>query len=288
MSRLPYNSGARVTSPRGYRTLFGVTTWHPGIDLVGLLSKVVLSTITGIVDGVGYGPLAGNYVRIKISSTTMAYFFHLSSYKVKKGQQIKLGDMIGVEGSTGNSTGSHLHFEIRVNGVNVDPTPWMGGIIQNKVGVYTETAEQTGGVEKVKIVDVYANATAAKTGKQFNVQVFSKPDVNAVIKNHLPDGRYWCNESGVTLAGVDIKGAQIIVDGKPAYVAIIDGATEYTEMTAADAYTRFLAAGTTSYNDAEKAELEAKLASMASNLATVQAQLTAQGEKIKKAQAVLA
>lgn len=282
-----YKDGARVTSPRGYRTLNGVTKWHPGIDLYGLISKIILSTIIGVVDGVGYGLLAGNYVRVRIDSKTMAYYFHLKSYSVKKGQKIKPGDIIGVEGSTGNSTGPHLHFEVRVNGANVDPTPWMDGI-QNKVGVYKPDTIN-GGIEKLTIVDVYANATAQKTGTLFNVQAFSEADVNKVIKNHVPDGRYWCNESNVTLKGITgVKGAQIMLNGKPAYIAIIDGATEYTQMTAADAYNRFLASGNTSYTNSEVEALNAKLADKDRNIAATKVTLDAVQKQLANAQKTLA
>lgn len=231
-----YTGRNKVTSPRGYRTLGGVTKWHPGIDVVGLDSKEILSTITGVVEAVGSGSLAGKYVRVKIDNSTKAYYFHLSKQIVKAGQKIKPGDVIGVEGSTGNSTGSHLHFEIRVNGANVDPTPYCG--LTNAVGIYTQQAES---VEKVKIVDVYANAASYKTGKPaFNVQVFSEPDVNKVVQDYLPDGRYWCNESGVALENCDLKGAQIMLGDTPVYVAMRENATEYTEMSPAEAYNRFV------------------------------------------------
>lgn len=97
---------------------------HKGLDLVGVTSKDIFSTVYGIVEAArrdinpnnqndaNYG--MGNYVRIREDKTGLLHYFaHLSKIMVKQGQRVRKGDQIGVEGSTGNSTGSHLHYEIR-------------------------------------------------------------------------------------------------------------------------------------------------------------------------------
>lgn len=93
---------------------------HTGLDLVGEESKEIHSTVDGVVDYAGWeNPNNkkqgfGQYVRIKGTSTGWEYYFgHLSEIKVKVGQAVKVTDVIGIEGSTGYSTGSHCHYEIR-------------------------------------------------------------------------------------------------------------------------------------------------------------------------------
>ncbi|MCI8620299.1 MAG: peptidoglycan DD-metalloendopeptidase family protein [Clostridia bacterium] len=93
---------------------------HTGLDLVGVDSKEIHSTVNGVVDYAGWENAGnhkqgfGQYVRIKDNTTGHEYYFgHLSEIKVKVGQAVKITDVIGIEGSTGYSTGSHCHYEIR-------------------------------------------------------------------------------------------------------------------------------------------------------------------------------
>ena len=97
---------------------------HDGLDLVGVNSKEVHSTVNGTVDYAGWENSSnhtqgfGQYVRIKQSGTNDCYYFgHLSEIRVCVGQAIKITDVIGIEGSTGNSTGSHCHYCVRTGGV---------------------------------------------------------------------------------------------------------------------------------------------------------------------------
>ena len=95
---------------------------HDGLDLVGVDSKTIHSTINGVVERAGWeNPNNhkqgfGLYVRIKKDNSNDRYYFgHLSSINVKVGDRVKITDVIGVEGSTGYSTGSHCHYCIRGN-----------------------------------------------------------------------------------------------------------------------------------------------------------------------------
>ena len=97
----PYNGKFRVS-----QQFKGAT--HDGLDLVGVDSKEVHSTVNGIVEKAGWeNPLNhkqgfGLYVRIKKNDSVDKYYFgHLSEVKVKKGQAVNIGDVIGIEGSTG-------------------------------------------------------------------------------------------------------------------------------------------------------------------------------------------
>ena len=111
----PYNGKFRVS-----QIYKGVA--HDGLDLVGVDSKEIHSTVNGVVEVAGWENASnhaqgfGQYVRIKQSGSEDRYYYgHLSSIKVKVGQTVKIGDVIGIEGSTGKSTGSHCHYCIRGN-----------------------------------------------------------------------------------------------------------------------------------------------------------------------------
>lgn len=122
----------KITSKFGKRTLNGKTAQHNGIDLVACSTNGVSRTdyITahsaGIVDGVGYDTSAGYWVRIKVTDKVFMSYFHLrENSKLKKGEKVAKGAIIGYMGSTGNSTGAHLHFGIKDNGVWINPEPYL-------------------------------------------------------------------------------------------------------------------------------------------------------------------
>jgi hypothetical protein len=102
-------------NPLSYR-VFGLAG-HNGLDLGVLEGTPVKAAAAGTVnracmDGSGYG----NHVRIQHDEDSVTLYAHLSTMKVKVGQQVKAGQVIGLSGNTGNSTGPHLHFEVRMPG----------------------------------------------------------------------------------------------------------------------------------------------------------------------------
>lgn len=137
----PYIGSYRTASPYGYRIdpITGKSgTWHGGIDLVGE-DKTVVSVSSGVVlqsriitDSANRTSEWGNYIAIQSDSGDVMYYCHLSSRAVEKGQSVEIGQIIGIEGSSGRSMGSHLHFEIRRNGVQIDPAAYLG--IPNTAG----------------------------------------------------------------------------------------------------------------------------------------------------------
>lgn len=138
----PYKNKFRVT--QGFKG-----SSHDGLDLVGVDSKKIYSTVDGVVEFAGWENALnkkqgfGRYVRIKKNNSIDRYYFgHLSAVKVKSGQKVKKGDLIGIEGSTGYSTGSHCHYCIRGNASKSlirDVTVLSG--IPNKIGAYTNTQQ---------------------------------------------------------------------------------------------------------------------------------------------------
>ena len=146
--RLPYRSGTvRITSPYGTRVLNGAVEMHKGIDMVGT-DKTIVAPCDGVVGSSAMLDKAkdtgrtwewGNYIRIDTEDGYKVYMCHMEKRFVKTGERVKAGDPIGVEGSTGKSNGSHLHFEVRYVGKSTDPTPFLG--IANRTGSYV--AEET-------------------------------------------------------------------------------------------------------------------------------------------------
>ena len=136
--QLPYKGDVRVSSPFGWRTMNGERVYHKGIDLVGT-EKTVRAVVGGVVgqsiiitDPKNRTSEWGNYVRVDGEDGRLYYYCHLSKRLVDRGAKVSVGDAIGIEGSTGKSTGSHLHFEVRENGTPIDPTKILG--IKNAVG----------------------------------------------------------------------------------------------------------------------------------------------------------
>jgi hypothetical protein len=128
----PNYSGYKITSRFGMRTMKGVTKLHKGIDLVAKTKSGSNATdsITahtgGTVYSVGYGESAGNYIKIKTAPNVIMVYYHLRDrVAFRVGDRIKKGQVIGYMGSTGNSTGAHLHFGIQVDGNWIDPEPYL-------------------------------------------------------------------------------------------------------------------------------------------------------------------
>jgi murein DD-endopeptidase MepM/ murein hydrolase activator NlpD len=104
----------------------GFAHFHTGIDLVEPAGSQVLAADDGVVAVSASGDTGyGNYVVVAHASGMTTLYGHLAQSLVHVGQQVKQGQPIGLEGSTGNSTGPHCHFEVRVNGQPVDPTPFL-------------------------------------------------------------------------------------------------------------------------------------------------------------------
>ncbi|HEY9196334.1 MAG TPA: M23 family metallopeptidase [Mucilaginibacter sp.] len=116
------------TSFFGYRSDpfdTGSAEFHPGIDFKGRKGDEVKCTASGKVVFAGWSNGYGNCIRIQHINNFETVYGHLSKIKVKVGQQVNLGDEIGLVGSTGHSTGAHLHYEVRKNGKPVNPIKFL-------------------------------------------------------------------------------------------------------------------------------------------------------------------
>lgn len=111
----------RLTSPFGRR-------WgrlHAGIDLASGIGSPVRAvadaTVLSAANEGGYGRV----VRLQHADGTVSVYAHMSAILVRAGQSVQAGELVGREGNSGRSTGPHLHFELRVNDVPINPIPWL-------------------------------------------------------------------------------------------------------------------------------------------------------------------
>ncbi|WP_328598195.1 M23 family metallopeptidase [Croceibacterium salegens] len=125
-SRMPVDT-ARMSSGFGMRThpVLGGRRQHKGIDLAAPTGTPVYATADGYVARADRFGTYGNYIQIEHGGEMETRFGHLSAFNVTAGQTVHKGDLIGFVGSTGRSTGPHLHYEVRVGGEAVDPRPYM-------------------------------------------------------------------------------------------------------------------------------------------------------------------
>lgn len=129
----PVSGTKKITSPMGSRNtgIAGASTNHKGVDIGGVgYTTTVVATKAGKVITSTYSSSYGNYVVISHGPGNTTLYAHMSSRSVSEGDTVAQGDPIGVTGSTGISSGPHLHYEITENGSRVDPLQYLPGYIQ--------------------------------------------------------------------------------------------------------------------------------------------------------------
>ena len=107
-----------LTSSYGMRIspISGMEKFHHGVDLAAPVGTPVLACRGGIVETCGKDNVYGNYIVLKHDNNTQSLYAHLSKIEVTEGSRVERGNKIGLVGTTGMSTGPHLHFEMRMNG----------------------------------------------------------------------------------------------------------------------------------------------------------------------------
>ncbi len=124
---LPLHTSFRYSSPFGYRSdpFNGGRDFHPGQDMAGDYGSPIYATAEGIVIKAGWVNGYGREVEIQHAFGITAIYGHMSQIRVSVGQRVSRGDRIGDMGSSGRSTGTHLHYEIRVGGKPVNPMTYI-------------------------------------------------------------------------------------------------------------------------------------------------------------------
>lgn len=104
----------------------GASTYHQGWDIGGEFGAPIVSVLAGKVIAATYSSSAGNYVKVEHQDGFVTAYLHMSKILVSVGDHVKQGTTLGLCGSTGVSTGPHLHFGVQINGTYVDPNPYIG------------------------------------------------------------------------------------------------------------------------------------------------------------------
>jgi murein DD-endopeptidase MepM/ murein hydrolase activator NlpD len=136
LSRMEFLESSLMTIPSGRPTLApmqsssygyrrdpfnGHAAFHAGIDFPGSHGQPILAAAAGKVSFVGQRSGYGNVVEVSHGNGLMTRYAHLSGFAARVGEQVDRGVMIARMGSTGRSTGDHLHFEVRLNGQPINP-----------------------------------------------------------------------------------------------------------------------------------------------------------------------
>jgi murein DD-endopeptidase MepM/ murein hydrolase activator NlpD len=125
-SRIPVD-GFRLTSEYGMRVhpVLGGRRAHKGIDLASAVGTPVHAPADGVIGKAEWFSSYGLYIQMEHGGDLETRYGHLSRLNVAAGQFVHKGDVIGYVGTTGRSTGPHLHYEVRVAGESVNPMPYM-------------------------------------------------------------------------------------------------------------------------------------------------------------------
>lgn len=189
--------------------------WHTGIDMTCDNDKIY-SSCDGEVTRTGWDDSYGNFIVVKNSADGKYHWFcHLSKINVSKGTKVSRTSVIGVMGNTGNSTGKHLHFEIRnasnKYADNSNPADYMG--IPNQVGSYDSANYQIGNT----------NSSSSSTGElktlARNTNLRSAPTTSASKVLYLANTTLYVLQAGVAQAdGYTWDRVKIRVNGKEGYM----------------------------------------------------------------------
>ena len=127
----PVPSCTLLTSPYGYRIhpILDYERLHAGLDIGAKFGEEIIAADGGTVLIAEYSDSYGNFVLIDHGDRYSTAYGHMSEIAVEAGQEVKQGELIGYIGSTGWSTGPHLHFEIRLDGERIDPEEFFSGLI---------------------------------------------------------------------------------------------------------------------------------------------------------------
>lgn len=119
----------RITSPFGmrYHPIHHRYMGHKGVDLAAPMGTPVYAAADGVIGKAEWFGGYGNYIQIEHGGDIETRYGHLSAYAVSAGEHVTKGELIGYVGATGDATGPHLHYEVRIAGDAVDPMPYLEG-----------------------------------------------------------------------------------------------------------------------------------------------------------------
>ena len=208
MTNIPLTGQFKVTCEYGRKGTSWKAGHHTGIDLTG--QDTIYATCDGQVVRTGFDPSYGNFIVVKNSADGKFHWYcHLSRVLVSRGIRVTRVTKIGVMGSSGNSTGKHLHFEIRNEsnsyGDNSNPADYMG--IPNKVGIYNSKDYQ---IKEPTNIKVFA----------CNTYIREEPGLKGIPHLYLANTKVEILQDSVAKAdGYVWDKVKAIVTGRVGYVA---------------------------------------------------------------------
>jgi murein DD-endopeptidase MepM/ murein hydrolase activator NlpD len=135
-----------ITSPFGYREdpFNGKPAFHAGVDMQGRFGENIVATADGTVVQADYNGDYGRFVKISHGNGFTTSFAHLQTFKVKKGAKVKRGQVIGLVGNSGRSTGDHLHYELALHEKPINPAKF----------IQTENLSKAATIKKISVAAV--------------------------------------------------------------------------------------------------------------------------------------
>ena len=191
----------RVSSNFGYRKdpFHGGSKFHAGMDFAAAQGTPVYATGDGIVKRARWAGGYGNLVELENGFGYQTRFAHLSKIMVREGQFVRRGELVGLVGSTGRSTGAHLHYEVRIDGKPVQPSAHMQIVFNRQPDWRAVQASLSGGT-----VQTSAQAPRVASAPASRVPGVERARVTGDIE--LDFGTSSSERSTVTLAANDVTG----------------------------------------------------------------------------------
>ncbi len=174
----------RITSDFGFRRI----RWHYGQDLSLNIGDSVVAAFDGIIrvqqfERNGYG----NYLVVRHSNGLESLYGHLSKFLVKVGDEVKAGDLIGLGGNTGRSTGPHLHFELRYLGNAIDPKSVYdfekGALLAKDLSIHAGLFDYLKEARKIVWHRVKSGETLSHISRRYGVAINKITSLNRISKN---------------------------------------------------------------------------------------------------------
>lgn len=216
MTKLPFTGKFKITCEYGRKGNLWAAGIHGGIDMVGITSTKVYSICSGTVVYAGWESAAnhkkgfGKYVKIQSTTGEFVYLAHLDKVLVSVGTKVSPTTVVGIMGSTGNSTGPHTHVEIRRNGVKINAANYMG--VPNIVGEYDSKNYQYNVPTKNETKNVIK--TLAR-----NTNLREQPHTLAKKTTYIAGTTVYVEESGVAKSdGYTWDKVKVRVTGQEGYM----------------------------------------------------------------------
>ena len=210
MFRQPFMGDFPITLDYGekFPPLYTDESPHQGIDYGCPTGTPILASDDGVVDftanlTVGYG----KYIRLKHDGGYITLYAHLSEILVREGQTVVKGQVIGKSGSTGNSTGAHLHFEVRKNNIKIDPKSVLQSVFDADPANNTQTTEKpkfeavaAGSVIVIcDLANVRCHCDMSRVIRQLKKDTVIMVTDQVTMYNGLPYRDYWDGNMGCWL-----------------------------------------------------------------------------------------